>query len=299
MAVLALDLGGTKLAARLYDGEAIVIERRLEIPRLDNAGREIDAIGRFITSLLAETDLSVEACGLAAAPGIAPDGNVTRWPNRSYWLGAPLVSRLAGILGADIVHDDDGNAAALADAWTLGGRTLVHLCIGTGVGGGIIQGGRLHRGANRAAAEFGHMVVRPGGPRCTCGRHGCLQAVLSGPAIVAAAGKTSHAELLSALKAGDPEALSAVTDAADGLAQVIVTLSEILDPDTVSIGGGVPAGLPMMVERASTVAAASRRAGQVLPRIVTSPHGADASLVGAWMLARNHSAGASQIQREL
>lgn len=285
MAVLALDLGGTKLAARLYDGETVVLDRRLAIPRLDHAGREIAAIGRFVTALRDEAGSRVDACGLAAAPGIAPDGTVTRWPNRAYWAGALLVPELAAILGTDIVHDDDGNAAALADAWVLGGGTLVHLCIGTGVGGGIVQGGRLHRGANRAAAEFGHMVVKPGGARCSCGRQGCLQAVLSGPAILAAAGKSGHAELRSALDAGDPAALSAVADAADSLAQAIVTLSEILDPDTVSLGGGVTAGLPLMVERAAAGAAASGRAGQVLPRIVASPHGADASLVGAWVMA--------------
>lgn len=287
MSILALDLGGTKLAGRLEVAGRTIVQTMV-LPNGGAAVEELETILAFIAALSAEGREAVEAVALASAPTIGADGRVLRWPNRPHWQGVDLGAALRDTLGCNPVIEDDGNAAALAEARAMGVADLVYLGIGTGVGGGLVLGGRLHRGRG-AAAEFGHMPVADAGIRCSCGRGGCLQAVASGPAIQVRAGITGQdptAALRHALNDLCPEAWAAIGQAADALTVAILTLTEAVDPAVVAIGGGVADGIPELIGRVADSVHASCRQGQNPPLIRPALHGAGASLEGALLLAR-------------
>jgi kanosamine 6-kinase len=268
MAILALDLGGTKLAGVRVDDAGRADERRIELPRHGDAERELDEVVRFAVDLAERGGEPLGGAALAAAPTLGADGRVTRWPNRPHWAGVALVPRLESALGCALAVEDDGNAAAWAEAEAAAVDDLVYLGLGTGVAGGLVLGGRVHHGRHAAAGEIGHVVVDPDGPACRCGRRGCLQALASGPALQAASDGPSL-----------PRAI-------EGLARIVVVVSELLDPAVIAIGGGAAAVRPGLVGRVAVAAAGCARRGQRLPDLRPAFHGERASLEGAVLLAR-------------
>lgn len=288
MAGLGLDLGGTKIAARLCDGSA---ERdyRYDLTNDGDAGRELNGVLRFVGELARGVGKPIRACVLASAPTLDDAGIVSRWPNRPHWCGLALRPKLEEAIGCQVVVEDDGNAAAVAEASRRAARSLVYIGLGTGIGGGLVLDGHLYRGRG-VAGEIGHMIVGGGGTACTCGRLGCLQAFASGPSVLRRAfGDDTAAapedRLREAFNAGDPAAVAALAEAWAALGRAILCLCELLDPEIVAIGGGFAAAFPELSTGAAAECARLARQGQHLPPILPALSGAQASLIGAAILA--------------
>jgi glucokinase len=262
MAVLAIDIGGTKLAAGIVDTEGRILARG-EVPTLAAEGLEpvlgrIVGLGRGLLSRPEVADVSVHRVGVGCAgPVDLKAGIVFNPPNLPGWFRVPLIDHLQQALALPAVLENDANAAALGEFHYGAGRgaqTIVYLTVSTGIGGGIILNGKVWHGLQDAAGEVGHMTVCPDGPLCGCGNRGCLEAMASGTSIArrareaVAAGRQTGLSEIPALtsvdvvrlaQAGDVVARevwdSAVTYLGIGVAAVIT----ILAPERIVIGGGV------------------------------------------------------------
>jgi glucokinase len=213
--LLGIDIGGTKLALALgeEDGQLVARRRRPMEPSGD-AARDVAAIVADLSSLLDEADVAVDevACIGVSAPGpIHPEsGRILGPPNLPGWDDVPLVALLADALGRPVHLENDANAGALAE-WRFGAgrgrRDVAFLTMSTGIGGGLVLGGRLHRGAGWNAGEIGHVSVEPDGEPCDCGLRGCLEAYVGGRAWTRRLRTRVPAESRAVALAGEREAL--------------------------------------------------------------------------------------------
>jgi len=261
--VLALDIGGTKLAVGVINDAGEVLADAIEAT--GSAASADDVVG----ALLRMAEAAVGRAGVArqALSGVGvsfggpvdfPRGATVTCHHLPGWEQFPLRDLVAQRTGLPTIMDNDANAAALGEATfgaARGRRDVLYLTVSTGIGGGVIIDGRVHRGANSMAGEIGHTLVAPDGPVCTCGKRGCLEAVAAGPGIAAAAREALEAGGESALRAIPPAQLTAkevaqaaATDAlaagvmrraGEYLGVAIAGAVNLLDPDMVVIGGGV------------------------------------------------------------
>jgi len=266
---VALDFGGTKLAAGLVDwqrGQVLRQARCATGPGRGARGQIADMLALVEGGLRLSADEWRAVAGVGVSfggPVDAASGTVLHSHHVEGWGGLPLATILAEALGRPVLIENDANAVALGEYRYGTGRgteDLVYLTISTGIGGGIVLGGRLWRGRHGLAGEIGHMVVRPDGPLCTCGNRGCLEALASGPSIARRAGEALAASAggsrLLALAGGNPAGLSAelvfraahagdevaaavVAAVAEDLGLGIAMLVSVLDPGRVILGGGV------------------------------------------------------------
>ena len=314
--MVALDIGGTKLTVGLVDQEG----RRLatQVRPTDQAAspaRIVDALFAMAESALAATALAwtdVAAVGGSyGGPLDYPAGRTVTCHHLPGWEDVPLRELVARRAGRPAVVDNDANAAALGEAVfgaARGCAHVLHLNVGTGIGGGVVIGGRLHRGADSMAGEVGHTLVAPDGPLCTCGRRGCLEAVAAGPAIVRAAQE--------ALRSGEPSCLATlpvdeitgrhVAEAAgqDALAArvmqqagkwiglAIAAAVNLLNPHMVVIGGGVAgAGEALFAPLRAAVSSHAVPEATRRLRIVPGALGPWDALLGAAALALQEGIG--------
>jgi glucokinase len=317
---VGIDVGGTKILGRVLDParpDQAVAERRIDTPR----GREaVTAAVVTVAEGLLDDPAVTAAGGVAAVgvgvPGLVDAGGVLRvGPNlpgvRDLDLGPALVRRL----GRPATVDNDANCATWAE-WRIGAARgaddVVMVTLGTGIGGGLVTGGRLQRGAHGFAGEPGHMMVDPAGPPCPCGRRGCWERFASGSGLgrlgrdAASAGRLHRAVELAggdpedvrgehvaeAATAGDAEAVAVLQEFAWWVAVGIANLVDVLDPAVVVVGGGVVAEGELLLEpvRAAyegLVLAGGER-GPV--RIVGAELGAEAGAIGAALLAADTAA---------
>jgi glucokinase len=186
--------------------------------------------------------------------------------------------------------DNDVNCCALAEGhWgaAAGHGDFVWMQISTGVGGGLVSGGRIFRGAHGQAGEIGHIQIRRHGVRCACGRRGCLETCVSGPAILrryresgAEAARTE--DVFAAAREGDRRAQQLLRGVADDLALAVDHVVNVVDPALVVLGGGVMAGFgPDLALVTASVASRARRSGTTPPPVVPTALGGDAALLGA------------------
>jgi glucokinase len=261
--VLALDIGGTKLSVGLVagDGNLLASVTRLTEPRATPT--------RIVETLFAMAEEAQQQAGLAEAavqgvgvsfggPVDFPSGTTVTCHHLPGWEGVPLRDLIAARAGQPTAMDNDANAAALGETVfgaAVGCAHVLYLTVSTGIGGGLVLNGRLHRGANSMAGEIGHTLVLPEGPVCTCGRNGCLEAVASGPAIARAAREAMTAGGHSSLCRLDAEALTAkdvaeaaatdelaariMAQAGEYLGTAIAGAANLVNPEMVVIGGGV------------------------------------------------------------
>jgi N-acylmannosamine kinase len=155
---------------------------------------------------------------------------------------------------------------------------MAFVTVSTGVGGGIVQGGRLLEGRRGSAGSIGHVLADPAGPVCGCGQRGCLEAVASGPAIAAEGGAATAVELFARAAAGDPRAIAAIERSSTAVARTLAGLAALLDLDLAVLGGGVglAPGYLAAVERALSALPARFRLPLAAARL-----GRDAGLIGA------------------
>jgi glucokinase len=310
--VLALDIGGTKLAVGVVArGGEVLARQREETDRAATPTQIMDALEAMARAVMRRCRPAppMDAIGISyGGPVDYGAGLTVTCHHLDGWEGIPLRDEMARRLGVPAFMDNDANAAALAEGMFGAGkghRYLLYLTVSSGIGGGIIAGGRVYRGATGMAGEIGHTTVLPDGPRCTCGRRGCLEALASGWSIgrrareAIAAGETNSrlaqagaiealtAEAVAAAAvANDPLARRIMNETAEFLALGIGAAVNLLNPTLVVIGGGVSkAGAvlfdPLRARLSNYVLDANRRAVQVVPAAL----GDDVGLLGAAALA--------------
>jgi glucokinase len=309
---IGIDVGGTKVLGGVVDESGNILEKaRRDTPRQG---------GEELTKTIAEVALDlmrnhkVAAVGVSAAGFVSSDRKtMLATPNIAGWNGVNLDAELTKLIGTDVVIENDGNAAAWGEAIFGAGRgeaQMLMLTIGTGIGSGIVVNGQLHRGAYGIAGEIGHMRVVPEGHLCGCGARGCFEQYASGSGLMrhvreAIAATPDIARNLLALgdgtieglkghhvteaaRAGDVVALAAFNTTAQWLGAGIASLSVILDPAIVVIGGGVvDAGEILLEPTRSNMERKMPFSGKhPSPKLVAATLGNDAGLVGVADLAR-------------
>ncbi|WP_155375131.1 ROK family protein [Catellatospora vulcania] len=291
MAYLGIDIGGTKVATRLArDGEPPRDGVFTWPAGAPDVAADLAALAGHLDGLRAGGP--IEAAGVAVPATLDAHGVVTAWPNRPRWTGVDLLGTLGALLpGARVRWGDDGDLAGLAEADAAGLHDAVYLGVGTGIGGAVVIGSQPVPGPGRGSAELGHMVLDLRGPRCTCGRTGCLQALASGPATLRRArdlrgSEVSYDELATAWRSREPWAATAVGDTCDALAAAAVSLHELLHTDAVVIGGGFAAGLAGFADEVAERAGHWARPGHPAPPVRAALLDGLSSLAGAVLLAR-------------
>jgi glucokinase len=290
--VLALDIGGTKLAAGLVapDGTVLASARRPTPQPGPSTAAEV--LWRAVTDLLDEVaDGEISGVGVGCGgPMSWPDGRVSPL-NIPAWADFPLRERLrARYAGIPVRVHNDALCLAAAEHWRgagRGARAMLGMVVSTGVGGGLVLDGRLVDGPTGNAGHIGHVVVDPVGPSCSCGGRGCLEAVASGPRIAAwarARGSTARdaADLAELARAGDALAVAAFDRAGRALGLAIASATHLCDLDVVVVGGGVSQAGPLLfapLARALETHARMDFAARL--RVVPAQLGQAAGLIGA------------------
>jgi glucokinase len=303
--VLGVDVGGTKVAVAAVDG--VVVRDSLEQPTvLESTESLLDGIEATVRRMVERVG-APEAIGVGVPSQIDYATGTVETSVNIPLTGVPLREELGRRFGVPVFVDNDANCAALAEAHSLGEDNLVMLTLGTGVGGGVVIGGRTFRGAHGLGAELGHFTLNPDGPPCpgNCPNRGCIEAYCSGQALerdatllardradsglaarMGADGKVSGRELVAAAEAGDPDALLIFQNFARLLGVAIAGYVNVFEPDRLAIGGGLSRASNLFLEGA--VQEAGTRALPALWRrttIALAQGGADAGVIGAGVLA--------------
>ncbi len=306
-----IDVGGTKIAGGVVDEDGKILESlRVESPAADAEAME-DAIADLVSQLASRH--AIEAVGVGAAGYIDKSRAEVLFAPNLAWRNVDLRTDLEKRVGLPVVIENDANAAAWGEFRFGAGHDvddILMVTVGTGVGGGLVLDGALYRGAFGVGAEIGHMRVVPDGILCGCGKHGCFEQYASGSALVrevrAAADRGSApAQGLLDRAGGDPEQITGplVTEAArhgdpfaleqlaalgTWLGQGIASLTEILDPAVVVVGGGVSEADELLLDpvRAAFAGQMPDRDFRPSLEIRKARLGNRAGLIGAADLAR-------------
>ena len=312
-AIIAMDMGGTQLRFALLDEEYRFVARHAEATRPEEGPEP--AMERIVARMKALGEEAgwnnVRAIGVAAPGPLDPfRGVILQAPNLPGWHDVPVGGHLRRALGRPVFVGNDANLAALAEQRRGAGRghaDVVYVTVSTGVGGGVISGGRLLWGHQGLAGEVGHMTLEPQGPRCNCGNRGCLEALASGTAIgrqardlVQAGARTLMAELAGgdldrvtaklvheAADHGDIVAVDLFRQAGRYLGIGLANLMVLCNPSLIVVGGSVAkAGHLLFVPMQAAI---RERTYEVFWRdcpVVPAALGDDVGLVGAAVWAR-------------
>ena len=322
--VIGVDVGGTKVAAGLVNAAGeITFQTRTPMAASNAAAglaAVISAINAVRTASNAETGTvsAISGIGICAPGPLDPrNGVVINPPNLPGWRNFPLAAEVSKVYQVPVRLDNDGNAAALAEAlWGAGHgfRNVFCATIGTGIGTGIVFDGRIYHGRTGAAAEGGHNTIDYHGPRCGCGKLGCIEVLASGPAIARRAaekvaklvndglGRTSAildlaggqmdritSEMVGkAYEAGDSIAKDVLQETALFLTVWLGNIVDLLEPDVMIIGGGAGAMLrPFFCEIRNRLPEWCVNSHcQEIP-LVAAHYGAEAGIAGGAALCRN------------
>jgi glucokinase len=308
---IGVDVGGTKIAAAVVDTDGNVIARRQVPTDSDEPGAIVSALVKVAREMKAAAPAAA-AAGVGAAGLVdVARGVILGAPNLAY-RNVPVRETLSERLGLPVVVDNDANVAALAEALHGAGRDAgdqIMVTVGTGIGGGIIIGGRIYRGHYGVGAELGHIVIDPDGPVCGCGNRGCWEAVASGTAIGRLARQRveggAGADLLASVagnldeitgelvgesaRAGSAFAQDVVATIGRLLGIGLASIVNIFDPEVIVIGGGAAAGTGELLlgpARESMMAHVLGPSWRTPVRVVPAELGNDAGVVGAAALSR-------------
>jgi glucokinase len=309
-----IDLGGTKIAAGIVDVEsgAVAFRRVIPTPTSGDPEEVLRAMSTLVLDLIAESGLPVEGIGVGVPAVVDYDtGSTLLVPNISGdWYQRPVVSTIAAQTGLPVAILNDARSFTLAEAVFGAGKgaeTCVCFTLGTGIGGGAAINGRLHMGLKGAAAEFGHQIVEPHGPRCGCGNQGCLEAKASGAAIATkaaqvagehpdsalaqiSADKLTPAAIRDAAAAGDAYAAELLYEAGFYLGIGLANVVTFFGPDRVVLGGGLTAlGDWLLVPARESLRSHCHTIDLDEVQIVQAALGLDAGMVGAALWASQRS----------
>jgi glucokinase len=288
---LGIDVGGSNIKAVLLERGEVV--SRSESPTLSERGGPDAVLGRI--AAVAREAAPWDSIGVALPGLFDPDGRATLLPNlHGDWVGVAIADPLAAALDRPVRLVNDGHAFALAES-TLGagsgGRNVMCVVCGTGIGGGLVLDGELHLGPRQRAGEFGHHTVVENGPECNCGNRGCLELYAGSRAIARAAGAESFREAVGAAESGDRRAREAIARAGQLIGLAIANILIFLCPDRVVVGGGVAAAGDVLLD---PLRAEIERRARVAPleliEIAPARLGAQAGAIGAALWGATTSA---------
>jgi glucokinase len=291
--VIGVDLGGTKLLAGLVD-PALNVHHRAQRPAIDTSTAELlDAIVDAVRETREASDEEVEAVGFGIPSLIDRERGIAVSTVHLPIRDLPFRDLMAERLGLPVFVDNDATAAMLAE-WRFGAAIdcsdALLLTIGTGIGGGMVVNGGLVRGAQGAAAEFGHMTIDHDGPLCPCGAHGCLEAFVSGTALAREARALgfdmSGAQVSELAHDGHPVARALVTEMGTRLGTGLAGLVNAFNPEVIAVGGGVLALGDLLLNPArEEVARRALAPSRDLVKIVPTRFGAESGMLGAAVMA--------------
>jgi fructokinase len=249
---IGIDLGGTKIEGVLLDGDgAIVSRKRVPTPQGEYRGT-VNAIVELIRFLEAQTG-GHPPVGIGMPGIISPVTGRVKNANSVCLNGSPMDKDIEEALGRAVRVENDANCFALSEAsdGAAAGRDCVFgVILGTGTGGGVVVNGRILRGRNAVAGEWGHNPLpwpedseRPGHP-CYCGRHGCVETFLSGPGFArdyahATGGSIEPREIVRRAEEGEGSAIACLDRYVNRLARGLASIINVLDPDAIVLGGGL------------------------------------------------------------
>src|ERR687898_1037995 len=309
MNAVGVDIGGTKIAAGVFSSEGRLLNE-VTYPTADTRERLLSTIAEAIM----EVQRGYEVGGVClAVPGfiLARENKVLSAANLEAIEGIPLKDEMGDRTGLPVTVENDANAAAWGEFHFGVGKDvddLVFVTLGTGVGGGIISHGVLLRGARGMGGELGHITAQPGGPRCGCGNHGCLEALASGTAIARRAREVADQRPDSALgrlamvrtplgedvldlaRKGDEIALEVLREAGIWLGIGFATFVNLFDPEVIAIGGGLSEAGDLVLEPARReLRLRSTSPSRDLVEIRKATLGARSGMLGAAALARGEN----------
>lgn len=311
---IGVDIGGTKVVAGLVDEAGHILDTR----RRATPGRDVQAVEDTIVEVVRDLvtvagPRPVAAVGVGAAGFISADGSTVVFSPHLAWRREPLRDKLVARLDRSVLVDNDANGAGWAEyrfGVGRGQQRLICLTLGTGIGGALVFDGRLDRGTNGMAGEFGHMIIVPGGHRCECGNKGCLEQYASGNALgreareLAVSGSPLGADLLAraggdpskivgalvteAARAGDPAAVELFGDVGHWLGVGLANICAAFDPSMFVIGGGVSDAGDLLLRQAriSLARNLTGRGFRPVPDVVVAQEGPLANVIGMADLAR-------------
>jgi glucokinase len=308
---IGVDVGGTKIAAGVVDQAGKIISRNRRDTPSDDPAAIVATIIEVAQDLMQTHQ--PDAIGVGSAGFVDSERSTVLFAPNLAWRDVAVRDQVSVATGVPVVVENDANAAAWGE-FRFGAAAdvdhMVCVTIGTGVGGGLVLGGELYRGAHGVGGELGHMRLVPGGHLCGCGNYGCLEQYASGRALVreavavAASRPTAAARLLemaggdadaitgpmvtSAAAEGDPTARELLAEVGRWLGEALGSLTSLLDPEVFVIGGGVSEAGDLLL---APVADALRvnvtgRGHRPEPELRIATLGNDAGIVGAADLAR-------------
>lgn len=291
---VGIDIGGTKMAAGVVDDAGDIVAR-LQIPTPTAHGDELLA-AIVETALGFSRTHDVAAIGIGVAGLVDERGVSVRTASHLSLRNEPLRDEVAAALGLPVVVDNDANAGGWAE-WRFGAAAghsdALFVAVGTGVGGALIVGDKLRRGAHGAAGEIGHVIVERDGRSCPCGSRGCWEQYASGRAFMRLARDagfeaTHGSEVTAAAEAGDRDAIKVFDEIGTWLGIGIAGLVAVLDPAVVVVGGGLSAAGDLLLAptRLAFEDYLTAREHRPEPSLVPAALGPDAGLIGAAELAR-------------
>lgn len=315
--MLGVDIGGTKVAAGLVDSEGRVLFRtRVPMAAAADAAAGFAAVRSAIDAVFAAYPSAREGLGgigiCSPGPLDPSTGIVINPPNLPCWRNFPLAAEVKSAYGVDARIDNDANAAGLAEAlWGagVGYQNVFYATVGTGIGTGIAFGQRIYHGRTGSAVEGGHVSIDYRGPRCVCGKRGCIEVLCSAPAIAERA-RTKLAETRGApsrlselvqgnlaqltaehvgeaFRAGDALATEVLRETADLFTVWLGNVIELLEPDVIVIGGGAAELIAAFFDRIRKQLpqwSINPRCGEI--PLVKASYGEDAGIAGAAALCR-------------
>ena len=286
---IGIDLGGTKIEGILVDEKFDLIERKRIETHQENG---YDSIVKSITSLVNElksktnVDTSVGVC----TPGISDtNSGLIKNSNTQCLIGMPLKTDIEKKLGYKIFMENDANCFALAESSLGAGKgynVIFGVILGTGVGGGIVINGSLHKGRTNIAGEWGHHTLHPNGRQCYCGKQGCVETYISAPAL----------QINWSVLTGKKESLQTITenhsdekreewkrDFLENFGIGIANVIDILDPDAIILGGGV-SNIPFLYDEGKKMVFDKVFSDSVDTPILKNKLGDSAGVFGACLL---------------
>lgn len=294
---IGIDLGGTKTEGiALADSGEIVFRRRVATPAGDYRGTVamvadlVDAIGR-------QVGRGQCPVGVGTPGALSPATGRMKNCNSTCLNGQPLLQDLQALLGERVRIANDANCFALSEARdgaAAGAHCVFGVILGTGVGGGVVVRGEVLQGANAIAGEWGHnplpapLASELPGPACYCGRSGCIETWVSGPALAADARRQGLVAddaraVVDAARENDAPARAALDRYVDRLARALAGVVNILDPDVIVLGGGL-SNVPELYDRVPPLLARHVFSDAVRTRIVAPMHGDSSGVRGAaWL----------------
>ena len=297
---VGIDLGGTKIEGVALDGSREVGRLRVSTPR-DDYNTTLDAIAGVVAELERDRGRGSATVGVGIPGTISPATGLVKNANSTWLIGHPLAADLVARLDREVRVANDANCFAMSEAADGAGQgvgVVFAVIVGTGTGAGIVVRGQVLTGPNAIAGEWGHNPLpwpeddeRPG-PPCYCGRRGCLETYLSGPALVADFARhldtTRHRGLTplqieSMAAAGDAGAEAALQRYERRMARGLATVINVLDPDVIVLGGGL-SNMKRLYERVPRLWPPFVFSDTVVTRLVPAAHGAASGVRGAaWL----------------